>query len=194
MANRVFLIVNTPTPASSVAQDSENFLDSVGREKEFLNKLVNQFASLSGGNSSAKVEAGVVAGSADAVSASFTATFSAAPADTETLVIAGTTITFVDGTAGNNEVQRDDMPSNSTLATRLASAINNSTTAALSGLWEATASDAVVTVSFKIPGIVGNQFDITETAAGLALSGLTTNKPTNGVGNFPSLRTFRLGY
>ena len=61
-------------------------------------------------------------------------------------------------------------------------------------MWEASASAGAVTIAFKIPGIVGNMFDITEAAAGLALTGLSGNKATNGVGNFPSLTSFNCGY
>lgn len=194
MANRIIIIVNTPTSASAIEQDRSDYLDVESRAKEFLNKLSDKFGGMAGGLVNTKVEAGAVAGSADAVSSSFTATFSAVPADADTLTIGGTVITFVDGAPGNNEVQRDDAPSNATLASRLADAINDSTTAELSGLWSASASDDAVTISFKIPGIVGNQFEATESAAGLALSGLTSDKPTNGVGSFPSLTTFRFGY
>lgn len=297
MANRIFIIVNTPTSASAIEQDRSNYLDVESRAKEFLNKLSDQFGGMAGGMVNTKVEAGAVAGSSDAVSSSFTATFSAPPAAGETMTIGGNDLTFVNlvaslviqdltysalesgiagndisieyldpagndqplsvdvtgslisvsletdgigaiistaddvlaaieasedasalvsveltGTGsnvqaaeaeanlsggaalGNDEVQRDGSPSNADMASRLADAINDSTTAALSGLWSASASGSAATISFKIPGIVGNQFEITESAAGLALSGLTSNKPTNGVGSFPSLTTFRLGY
>lgn len=194
MANRIFIIVNTPTSASAIEQDRSNYLDVESRAKEFLNKLSDQFGGMAGGLVNTRVEAGAVAGSALAESSSFAATFSAVPAALETITIGGNVITFVDGAPGNDEVQRNDTPSNNNLASRLANAINNSTTEALSGLWSASASADEVTISFKIPGIVGNQFEVTESATGLALSGLTSNKPTDGVGSFPSLTTFRLGY
>ena len=174
---------------NDVAQQRQ-LTESVGNPKVSGHKLANFVRGLLGGARSAVMEMGSVDNSAEPVAASKVATFSAAPAASETISINGVAITFVDGVAGNNQVKRDDSPSNSTLATRLAAAINNSTSDALAGVVKAEASSANVTVSCLIPGVIGNSIVLADAAAGVALAGAATAL-SGGVGRLPSLNQYK---
>lgn len=172
----------------SVAQQRQ-LLEASGNPKTTLHKIKNFLLGMMGGNRPSKMDIGSAANSSDPVSASKAGTFSAAPANAETISINGVTITFVNGTAGNNQVKRDDSPSNSTLASRLAAAINNSTSDDLAGVVNASASSAVVTVSSNVPGVLGNKILIADSAAGFAWAGAATAL-SGGTGRLPSLSQF----
>jgi len=174
---------------NSVAQQRE-LLEASGNPKKALHKIKNFLLGLMGGARSASMEMGSVSNSADPVAASKAGTFSAAPANAETVSINGVAITFVNGAAGNNQVRRDDSPSNSVLASRLADAINNSTSDNLSGVVSASASGAVVTVSCNIPGVIGNLVALADAAAGFAWAGGATAL-SGGTGKLPSLSSYR---
>lgn len=188
--SRLVLSIDTDLPVATL-QDILN--DSSSRPAPFAQKVQNFFHGLNAGARAGLVKSGVVtSGSQDAVAASKAGTFTSTPANGETIAINGVTITFVNGTAGNNQVKRDDSPSVSTLASRLASAINNSTSDDLAGVVQASASLGVVTVSCLMPGVIGNNIVLADAAAGFAWAGAATAL-SGGLGRLPVPTSFSFG-
>lgn len=99
-----------------------------------------------------------------------TITFSAAPAANDTLVINGTTVTFV--ASATTSVQITILGTAALQAANLAAYINASTDANISLLY-ATVSGAVVTVYARIGGTAGNSYTLTKTSTAIAVSGAT---------------------
>lgn len=187
MSSHSILIIKT---GNSVAQQRE-LLEKAGNPKVMGAKMKNFLNGCMGGARSAIMELGSVDNSSDPVAASKAGTFSGTPAASETISINGVAITFVDGAAGNNEVQRDDTPTVAELADRLADAINNSTSDALAGVVSAE-SDGVdtVTVSCLMPGVIGNSIVLADAAAGFAWAGAATAL-SGGSGRLPSLSQYK---
>lgn len=94
-----------------------------------------------------------------------TCTFSAAVADTDTLVIGGTTLACK--TTPTTEAHYGIGTTNATLATNLCNAINANT--AISKLVRATVAANVVTITALVPGPAGNQITTTEAGNGNVL-------------------------
>lgn len=189
--SRLVLTVDTDLPANTL----QNILsDSSSRKLPFARKVINFFRALSAGARAASVNSGTVSsGSADAVAASKAGTFSGAPTAAETIAINGVTITFVASSSpANNEVSLAGSPSNDTLASRLADAINNSSTDELSGVVSASASGAVCTVSCLIPGVIGNSLVLADSATNFAWAGGATAL-SSGSGKLPVLTSFSFG-
>lgn len=97
--------------------------------------------------------------------------------------------TFLSGgqTAGNNEVRSDDSPSNATLASRLAAAINSSTSSEISGLVSASANGDDVAIECKMPGLIGNCILVSASATGFSWAGSALS---GGTGELPDLTNF----
>lgn len=86
---------------------------------------------------------------------------------TDEVVIAGTTLAVEASPATQSEFLKG--ASNAACATNLAACINAHTT--LSKIVRASASAAVVTITAKVPGPIGNLITLTETGNGFAVSG-----------------------
>lgn len=189
--SRMVLIVDTNAPVGTL----QNILnDNSSRQRPFFRKVINLFKALSGGNFAAVVKSGVVdSGLYDANPSSATGTFTGTPTAAQTIAVNGVTITFVaSASPTNNQVSLSGSPSTTTLATRLAAAINNSTTDALSGVVYASSSGAVVTVTCLLPGFIGESVTLADSASNfawdsgaIALSG--------GWGSLPALTTYSFG-
>lgn len=192
MANsRLVLNIDTNLPVATL---QDILSDSASRPQPFAQKLLNFIHGCKAGARAASMKSGVVSsGSADAASASKAGTFSGSPTAADTVAINGVTITFVASSSpANNEVSLAGSPSTSTLASRLADAINNSTSDDLSGVVVASASSAVCTVSCKIPGVIGNKVVLADSAANFAWAGAATAL-SGGLGKLPTLITFSFG-
>jgi len=186
--SRVILEIKQSDPSFATVQAILS--DDVSRPRNFAHKVVNFIRALLAGARSASIDLRVCSGAA--VAASEFGTFSAVPAASDTVTINGVDITFVDGAAGNNQVKRDDTPSNAVLASRLAAAINASTSEALSGVVSASASDADVTVTCNVAGAIGNAIVLAESATGFVWDGGATAL-SGGSGAIVSPSSFSFG-
>lgn len=177
------MTINTSLPIGTL----KNILtENSSRPLEQANKVINFFRGLAGGARVATVLSGAVdSGSQDAVAASQTASFSGAAAPGDTVTIAGVIVTAVVSSPTNNQWIAG--VSASADAAALASAINSSTTDALSGNVNASASGSVCTISCNIPGVIGNQISIQKASAAITLGGSAL---LNGLGKLPPLTTF----
>lgn len=189
--SRMVLVIDTNVPVGTL-QDIAN--DSSTRKYTFFRKIITLFKAFSGGDFSAFVSSGVVdSGAFDANSSSIVATFTGSPTANDTISINGVTLTFVaSASPTNNQVSLAGSPSTSTLATRLANAINSSTTDALMGVVGAVASAATVTIYCLIPGVIGDSILLTDSAANFSFASAAT-KLTGGAGGLPVLNTFTYG-
>lgn len=192
--SRMVLTVDTNLPVNTL-RDILN--DSSSRKLPFARKVINFFLGLSAGARIAAVRSGVVdSGASDALEASKTGTFTGSPTANETISINGVIITFVaSASPTNNQVSLSGSPSTTTLATRLAATINTSTTGLLSGVVGASSSGAVVTVTCLVPGVIGNNIPLTDSATNFAWAGAATSL-SGGLGRMPNLftGTFTSGY
>lgn len=165
--------------------------DSPSRPKELVQKLINFLKGMKAGARNARMASGVVdSGSIDAAFASMTGTFTGSPTASETITINGVIITFVASASPlNNQVSLSGSPSTTTLASRLAAAINASTTDALSGVVQATSLGAVVTVSALLAGYIGNIVLLTDSATNFTWAGAAT-RLAGGSGCLPTPTLF----
>ena len=186
--SRVIIEIKQSDPAFATVQDILS--DDPSRPRNFMHKVINFCRALLAGARSASIDLRVCDGAA--VAASKVGTFAGTPAASETVSINGIDITFVDGAAGNNQVQRDDAPTVSVLASRLASAINNSTSEALSGVVHASASSGAVTVSCNVAGVIGNSISLADAAANFSWAGGATAL-SGGSGSIVSPESFSFG-
>lgn len=189
--SRLVLSIDTNLPVGTLQNIAS---DSSSRAKPFGQKIRNLFNAMLIGARSGSVKSGVVdSGAADAASASLAGTFTGAPTATETIAINGVTITFVASSSpANNEVSVAGSPSASTMASRLAAAINASTSDDLSGVVNASASGAVCTVSCNIAGVLGNKIAVADSASNFSWAGAATAL-SGGLGKLPVPTTFSFG-
>jgi len=121
------------------------------------------------------------------VDASGTVTFSSTcPTNTQTIVVAGVTITFVTSGATGNQVNVSTTPS--VAATRIAALINSSSS--FTGLVTATSAAGIVTVVARAgSGVLGNKLTLTTgTSSNSAVSGAVLASGDNG-----TVQTISLG-
>jgi phage tail sheath gpL-like len=149
--------------------DPTPYVDVASRSREGLTKLSNLMAEVAGGNKAASVL--LTAGSAAPVQASGTATLIYADLiATDTITIAGITLTCVTGTPSSVQFKKEtDL---ATTAANLAAAINALST--LNIYVSATASAGVVTITAKQAGVIGNLITLAKsvtTPTAITLSG-----------------------
>lgn len=182
---RLIFTVDVDLPIGTM-QDILN--DSTTRPRPFAQKVINFLRGMSSGTRSVRFKSGVVdSGAADALEASVVGTFTGSPIANETISINNILITFVASASPlNNQVSLSGSPSTSTLASRLAAAINNSTTDALAGVVQATAFGATVTVTCLLPGYIGNMIPVADSATNFSWAGAATSL-SGGLGCLPNL-------
>lgn len=193
MANQKFIIIQTPTTIATLNPVNSNLAKQDKYEAGQVN--VNDIRASLGGNKRARHLVGTCSsGASDAVSASFTATLSAAMTAADTVTINGQALTAVaSAPTANQFIVGVDA---ATDAASLAACINAFATTAqkVVGIVHASSLAGVVTVSCNIPGIVGNLVTCTKSSSVITLGGLTSNSPTNGAGGLPVLKNFSYGY
>ena len=121
-----------------------------GKKRATFQNLQNLLLKLVGSGS---MDVTTVELTPSAVAASGTVTAASAQA-ADTVTVAGVAFTAVSGSPTGN--QFDISGSDTAAAASLASAINASATAGINGVVSATSSGAVVTVTAKVPGLIGN--------------------------------------
>lgn len=189
--SRLVLTLDTNMPVATL----QDILTAASSDpRVWANKLDNFVRGMKGGARTAAAHSGVVtSGTTDAVSASLAGTFSGTPTAAETIAVNGVTITFVASSSPtNNQVSLAGTPSTTTLASRLAAAINASTSDALSGVVSASSSAAVCTVSCLIPGVIGNSVTVADSATNFAWAGGATAL-ASGAGKLPVLVSYSFG-
>lgn len=158
--------------------------DEAGRPKEEAIALSGYFKDLATGIKSASVD--VQTGAANPVAASGTFTLSSVPVD-DTVTIGTVTLTAKASPA--NENQFSQAGTNTQDAASLAAVINAHSVLSLS--FVATSAAAVVTVTSKVKGTIGNHIPISETGTSITASGAFLAGGTGG-GN-DSVVTYSLG-
>lgn len=115
------------------------------------------------------------------VKATGTITFTGAGTNTDTIVLGGTSIELVSGTPVGSEVQIGG--SAAATAGNLYTFLVNSVDVNLSKCTYVL-NGAVITVTFKLVGVIGNAFTMTEASTGITISGanLTSGAPASSVG------------
>lgn len=189
--SRMVLIINTNLPIGTLRDIAK---DNPTRPHEFFRKLINFLKEFTNGSAAALVQSGVVdSGASDATASSALGTFTGSPSNGETIAINGVTITFVSsGSPTNNQVSLAGSPSNNTLATRLAAAINTSTSDGLSCVVQAVASGATVNVIALMPGVIGDSILLADSATNFAWANSAVAL-SGGWGSLPVLRTYSYG-
>jgi len=171
------------------AEESQAWLqqylkDESGRPKEEALALSSYFRDLATGVHSASVD--VQTGAANSVAASGTFTLSSVPVD-DTVTIGTVTLTAKASPA--NENQFSQAGTNTQDAASLAAVINAHSVLSLSV--SATSDGAIVTVTAKAKGTIGNMIPISETGSSITASGAFLTGGTGG-GN-DSVVTYSLG-
>jgi phage tail sheath gpL-like len=141
--------------------------------KEQCIALSQFFRNIAGGIDSAAIT--VNTGSADPVAA--TATIPLASCTTDTVTIGTVTLTGSAAPANQNEFDTSG-GSDTADAAALASCINAHTT--LSTFLTASSALGVVTITAKVPGVIGNQIALAETGTTITLSGAFMAGGTGG--------------
>jgi hypothetical protein len=149
-----------PTPKSSQGCDAPEFAKS-------LERLFNKFDSNADSFSIVETQGAVYASGTITIA-------STGPTNTETMTIAGVTITATSGSASNNHFVVSSTPS--IAAANLAACINASTS--LTGIVTATSALGVVTVTAAAPGLIGNGLVM----ANVNLANTTVVSFANGAG------------
>lgn len=144
-----------------------------GKPKEQALALSAYFKELATGIKSASVQ--VSTGASNPVAASGTFTLSSVP-ENDTVVIGGVTLTAKASPANENEWSQAG--TNAADATALATVINAHSV--LSLVVSASAASNVVTVTSKVPGLIGNRIAITETGTSITASGALLTGGTGG--------------
>lgn len=130
-----------------------------------VQRLAQYFKGQTGGNYTSGIQMDLTIGS---VAATATLTVSTTgPTNAETMSLLGTTFTAV--TSGATGNQFNISATASVVATNIANAINNSATAVVTKNVSAAAVGAVVTLTAKTPGTIGNFLDLTESLTNVAL-------------------------
>lgn len=114
--------------------------------------------------------------SSDPVAASFTATL--ASCATDSITIAGVTFTGSGSPTGDEQFETDG--NDAADAAALAAKINAHPT--LSKIVSAEANSAVVTVTCKVKGVIGNFIAVSESGSTITLGGIESGYMTNGAG------------
>lgn len=193
MANTKIIVIQTPTTVSTV--NPVNHSIAINNKYHEGQVQLNDLRGFLGGNKRSRVSVGTASpGASDAVSASFTATLSAAMTAADTVTINGQALTGVaSAPTANQFIVGVDA---TTDAAALAACINAFATTAqkVVGIVHATSLAGVVTVTCNIPGVIGNLVTCTKSSSVTTLAGLTSNSPTNGAGGLPVLKAFSFGY
>lgn len=155
-----------------------------GKPKEEALALSQYFKELAIGIKSASVS--VSTGAANPVAASGTFTLASVAVD-DTVVIGGVTLTAKAAPA--NESQFSQAGTNTQDAASLAAVINAHSVLGL--VVSATSASDVVTVTAKVPGLIGNQIPISETGSTITASGSFLTGGTGG--GTDSAVTYSLG-
>ena len=171
------------------AEETQSYLQqtlkkTAGEPKEQAIALSGFFKELSIGTKSASVV--VSTGAGNPVAASGTFTLVSVPADA-TAVIGGITLTAKASPANENEFSQAG--TDAVDAASLASVINAHSV--LSLVVSATSASNVVTVTSKVPGLIGNRIAISETGTSITASGALLTGGTGG-GNDTAV-TYSLG-
>jgi len=167
------------------ARLQQDFQIDTGKPKEAALALAEHFKKVAGGITRASID--VQTGSADPVAASGTFTLASVVED-DAITIGTVTLTAKDSPSGENQFQtggEDDTAD----AVVVAAAINDHST--LSQIVTATSAAAVVTVTSKIKGVIGNQLAISETGDTITASGSFLSGGTGGSTDAAS--TYSLG-
>ena len=188
--SRLVLTIDTDLPIGTM-NDILGGNPSAAQKHTFMQKLINFFRALNSGARSGNVYAGVVdSGSTDAQPAFVAGQFYGSPLANDTVTINNVVLTFVASpTPTNNQVSLSGSPSNATLASRLAAAINSSTTDALAGVVDATSSGATVIVTALMAGVFGNSITVSESATNFSWAAEATSL-SGGLGRFPVLSSY----
>jgi hypothetical protein len=134
--------------------------------KQGANNVINYLSALVGGSKNGSIEIKL-----GAIKASLLGTFTGDPTAGQALTINGVTFTARASGASTNEFNIVTGAN----GTALAAAINASTTAGIAGIVEASSASAqVVTVTCKVPGLVGNAIACTENMDNFTLAGSAT--------------------
>lgn len=193
MANTKIIIVQTPTTVATVSPVSAAIASQDKYDNGQAN--INELRAALGGNKQVRTLVGICSpGSSDAVTASFTATLSAAMTAADTVTINGQALT---GVASAPTANQFIVGVSATVdAAALVACINAfaTTSQKVVGIVHASSLAGVVTVSANIPGVIGNLVTCTKSSSVITLTGLTSNSPTNGAGGLPVLKSFSYGY
>lgn len=129
--------------------------------------LINYISALVAG-----LKSGSLSCKIGAVRASLAGTFTGAPTADETVTINGVAFTAkASGATGN---QFNIGGTVTATAAALTAAINASTTAGIASVIEASSALGVVTVTCKVPGLVGNAIVVAESMSNFAWAGAAT--------------------
>jgi len=188
--SRLVLEIDTDLPIGTMKDILDNEPASSSNHV-FLQKLINFLRGLNSGARSGNVYAGVVdSGLYDANVASNTGSFTGTPNPNDTVTINGVVITFVSSASpSNNQVSLSGSPSTSVLASRLAAAINSSTTDSLAGVVSAASSTNFVIVDALIAGVMGNSISLASSAANFSWGG-SASFLSGGLGRLPVLNAY----
>ena len=140
--------------------------------------LLNNVANVAGGGAGQSVTTAVSLPGLPSTQASGTATFSANPANNDTLTIGGTAITFVTSGATGNQVNIGASLA-ATLASLLALLVGSADTNLVK--FEYAVNGSVLAFSAATPGIVGNTLTLAKSSTAITLSAATL---TGGTSNY----------
>lgn len=157
------------------ARLQQDFQIDTGKGKEACLALSEHFKKVAAGQTRAAVD--VQTGSADPVAASGTFTLASVVQD-EAVTIGAVTLTAKDSPSGENQWQTGGANDTADAVT-LAAAINAHSV--LSQVVTATSAAAVVTVTAKVKGVIGNQIAISETGTTITASGSFLASGAGGV-------------
>lgn len=169
MSTIIFTVKSEETQA--VLQDRHQ---RSGSDSEMAIAAMHLFSDLSSGARRATVD--IQTGSADPVAASGTVTLASVIA-TDTLTIGPTTFTFTSTPSAETDVEVDGATDTDDAAA-LAAAINAHST--VSQVVTATSAAAVVTITAKQSGVVGNFINLDETGGTMTLSAANLAGGTGG--------------
>jgi phage tail sheath gpL-like len=145
------IIVNSPENAASVAEAMSSAADS----KVAAARLESYVTALNGGAKSAYMEVNT-----GAIRAAGSVTFTGRPTADQTMLVLNTTLTAKDSGANGTTQFNTSASDVAVTATNLAACINANTT--LNKQVSATSAAGVVTITAKVPGVVGNGLQLSE--------------------------------
>jgi len=180
------VVITITTGNESVGTINSNFSKSVTNERQQGLAISDYFAAAIGGLKQCSVNTAVAGQSAGV--ASGTIVFSGHSTAADTILINGVTLTAVASGALNN--QWNVTASSTTQAVAVASAINASTTALVSGSVVAVASGSTVTISALVPGVIGDAVTI---AKGTDAGSVMTVSGARLTGGTASTNTYHFG-
>ncbi|GAC1606491.1 MAG: hypothetical protein NVS3B3_06770 [Aquirhabdus sp.] len=175
--------INITTGNESVKTIQDLFLKQTSNQRQEALQISGYFAALEGGVRNGKFD--VVVNGDSSVAASGTLTFSSAGVATDTASINGVVFTAVASGATGNQW---NVGATATIsAANLASAINASATALVSGQVTAVAASGVITLTAIAKGVTGNAITIAGGQADIVASGA---RLTGGVAATPNVYRF----